>query len=210
MKVDLIGNLYVIAAPSGAGKTSLVKALIENQTELNVAISHTTRPRRPHEQDGLNYHFVSAEQFARMEQDGEFIESAQVFNNKYGTSWTAIHSILASGKNIILEIDWQGANQIRKVITDCILIFILPPSLEELQHRLLARGQDHREVITQRMSAAVDEISHYGEFDYIIINDKFDDALSQLKAIIKGDSQHLSREHQEENLKNLLNSLLSS
>lgn len=210
MKMDLTGKLYVIAAPSGAGKTSLVKALVENSSDLNVAISHTTRPRRPHEQDGVNYHFVSPALFAKMLQEGEFVEYARVFDNHYGTSWSAIHSILATGKDIILEIDWQGASQILKVIPDCISIYILPPSLETLKTRLQQRGQDDSDVIEQRMNAAVDEISHFGEFDFLVVNDDFDIALADLKSIITGAGNHLSCRTQRKNLRALLNSLLST
>jgi guanylate kinase len=209
MKMNLTGKLFVIAAPSGAGKTSLVKALVERHNDLNVAISHTTRPRRAHEQDGVNYHFVSAGKFAEMQAEGEFIEAATVFDNQYGTSWSAIHSILATGKNIILEIDWQGANQIRTVIDDSVLVFILPPSMDALQNRLNHRGQDDCRVIEQRMSAAVNEMSHFGEFDFLIVNDVFEEALDELDIIIEGGGEHLSLSRQKQNLQNLLNSLLS-
>jgi len=208
--MDLAGKLYVIAAPSGAGKTSLVKALVENNSHLNVAISHTTRPKRPDEQDGINYHFVSAASFASMRQTGEFVEYAEVFDNLYGTSWSAIQSILDTGKDIILEIDWQGANQILKVIPDCISIFILPPSLETLQARLQHRGQDNSDIIAQRMDAAVNEVSHFSEFDFLVVNDDFDVAVADLESIIIGQGNHLSSVAQQRNLRILLNSLLST
>lgn len=210
MKMDLAGRLYVIAAPSGAGKTSLVKALVENNGNLNVAISHTTRPRRSDEQDGVNYHFVSSELFAVMQQEGDFVESAEVFNNQYGTSWVAINAILAAGKDIVLEIDWQGASQIFKVISDCISIFILPPSLETLKTRLQKRAQDDSNVIGQRMNAAVDEISHFDAFDFLVVNDNFNAALADVESIIAGSGDRLSSRLQHKKLQNLLNSLLSS
>jgi len=210
MKIDLAGKLYVIAAPSGAGKTSLVEELVESSSDLNVAISHTTRPRRPHEQDGVNYHFVSPAAFERMRENGEFVEYARVFDNHYGTSWSAIHTILETGKDIILEIDWQGASQILEVMPDCVSIFILPPSLETLKTRLEQRGQDDSEVIEQRMNAAVNEISHFGEFDFLVVNDNFDVALADLKSIIIGRGGHLSSATQRKNLHILLNGLLST
>ncbi|MDK1024048.1 MAG: guanylate kinase [Gammaproteobacteria bacterium] len=210
MKMDLAGKLYVIAAPSGAGKTSLVKALVENNDALNVAISHTTRPRRLDEQDGVNYHFISSEAFTKMRQAGDFVEYAEVFNNQYGTSWSAIHAILATGKDIVLEIDWQGASQIHTAISDRISIFILPPSLETLKTRLQKRGQDGPNVIEQRMNAAVDEISHFDDFDFLVVNDNFDSALADLESIITGSGDHLSSRFQRKRLQNLLNSLLST
>jgi guanylate kinase len=210
MKMDLTGRLYVIAAPSGAGKTSLVKALVEQNSDLNVAISHTTRPRRSHEQDGINYHFVSPVSFEKMRQAGEFVEYAKVFDNSYGTSWSALRTILATGKDIILEIDWQGASQILNVISDCLSIFILPPSLETLKTRLQQRGQDDSDIIEQRMNAAVDEISHFDEFDFLVVNDAFDMALADLELIIAGKGDHLSARTQRDSLHILLNSLLST
>ena len=210
MKMDLAGKLFVIAAHSGAGKTSLVEALVNADSNLNVAVSHTTRPRRPHEHDGVNYHFVSPASFTRMREKGEFVEYARVFDNHYGTSWSAVHTILATGKDIILEIDWQGASQILKVMPECISIFIFPPSLEALKTRLQKRGQDDSVVIDQRMSAAVDEISHFDEFDFLVVNDDFNIALEDLKSIIGGKGSHLSSSTQRKNLRMLLNTLLST
>ncbi len=208
--MEIAGNLYVVAAPSGAGKTSLVKALIESSDDLNVAISHTTRPRRPYEVDHINYHFVSEETFSDMLERHEFIEHAEVFNHHYGTSWAAIHAILATGKHIILEIDWQGAAQIRHVITDCVSIFILPPSLEALKTRLENRGQDDPSVIAQRMNMAIDELSHFAEFDFLVVNDDFDTALANLKAIIMGEGRRFSLAEQIRENRLLLNDLLQS
>ncbi len=210
MTMDLAGKLYVIAAPSGAGKTSLVKALVENSSDLNVAISHTTRAKRPDEQNGVNYHFVSPASFASMRQKGEFVEYAEVFDNLYGTSWSAIRTILDAGNDIVLEIDWQGASQIQKVMPDCISIFILPPSLEALKTRLQQRGQDNSDVITLRMDAAVDEVSHFSEFDFLVVNDEFDMALADLESIIDGKGSHLSSTTQHKKLHILLNRLLST
>jgi guanylate kinase len=209
MTMVLAGKLYVVAAPSGAGKTSLVKALVENTSDLNVAVSHTTRPRRPDEQNGVNYHFVCPAIFTSMQKNGEFVEYARVFDNHYGTSWAAINSILDTGKSIILEIDWQGASQIHKVMPDCISIFILPPSLQALKARLQQRGQDDPDVIAQRMNAAVDEVSHFSEFDFLVVNDEFDIALADLESIITGKGSYLSSTAQRKNLRTLLNRLLS-
>jgi guanylate kinase len=208
--MEIAGNLYVVAAPSGAGKTSLVNALVESSDDLSVAISHTTRPRRPYEIDHINYHFVSEETFSHMLDRHEFIEHAEVFNYHYGTSWAAIQTILATGKHIILEIDWQGAAQIRQVITDCVSIFILPPSLQALKTRLETRGQDDPDVIAQRMNMAIAELSHFADFDYLVVNDDFGTALSHLKAIIRGKGDPFSREAQERGNRRLLDDLLQS
>jgi guanylate kinase len=210
MTMDLKGKLYVIAAPSGAGKTSLVKALVEKNGSLRVAVSHTTRPRRPDEEDGVNYHFIGQATFDNMQRNDEFVESAKVFDNYYGTSWSAIHAILEIGKDIILEIDWQGANQISNRMPSCISIFILPPSLETLKSRLQRRGQDDPDVIAQRMAAAVDEISHYSEFDYLVVNDEFDQALADLESIVAGKGSQLSWRIQRKNLQILIDRLLSN
>ena len=208
--MEIAGNLYVVAAPSGAGKTSLVKALIESSDNLNVAVSHTTRPRRPHEVDHVNYHFVSEETFSKMLERHEFIEHAEVFNHRYGTSWAAIHRILETGKHIILEIDWQGAAQIRRVITDCVSIFILPPSLAALKTRLENRGQDDPGVIAQRMNMAIDELSHFAEFDFLVVNDDFETALSHLKAILRGEGARFSLAQQRRENRRLLSDLLQT
>lgn len=177
------GSLYIISAPSGAGKTSLVSKLLELDSKINVSISSTTRAKRPGEVDGVNYHFLSPESFQEKIEDGDFLEHAQVFDNFYGTSKTAVEEQLKSGKDVILEIDWQGAQQVRALIPDATTIFILPPSKEELLRRLTGRGTDSEEIIARRMKDAESEMSHYKEFDYIVINNNFDLALKQLHSI---------------------------
>jgi len=201
------GILYTIFAPSGAGKTSLVKALLDQRPELTVSISHTTRAQRPGEVDGVNYHFVDRETFIAMIERGEFLEQAEVFGNLYGTSQQWVEQTLASGRDVILEIDWQGAQQIRRLMPDNIGIFILPPSLDTLLHRLNSRGQDNVEVIERRMAQAHDEISHYTEADFLVVNDQFDKALADLAAIVR--AQPLCLENQLNTLDSLLNSLLN-
>ncbi len=178
------GNLFIISAPSGAGKTSLVGALLNSNKQIALSISYTTRAARPGETNGKHYHFVSREQFLRMAQHGDFLESAEVYGNFYGTSQSWIENELASGRDILLEIDWQGAAQVRKLMPRAISIFILPPSLAALETRLKGRGQDSAEVIARRLHAAQEDISHVAEFDYVIINDKLDVALQQLEAVI--------------------------
>ncbi len=179
------GKLYIIAAPSGAGKTSLVKAMVESTPHVKVSISHTTRPIRPGEQDGVNYHFTTPETFKSMLGQGLFLEHAEVFGNYYGTSESWVREQLEKGEDVILEIDWQGAQQIRRLMPDAVSIFILPPSREALHERLVGRGQDPEEVIERRMAQAVNEMSHYNEFEYIVINDEFDLALRDLQTIIR-------------------------
>lgn len=179
------GKLYIIAAPSGAGKTSLVKAMVESTPHVKVSVSHTTRPMRPGEQDGVNYHFVSVDTFKDMLSQGQFLEHAEVFGNFYGTSGHWVQQQLEQGEDVILEIDWQGALQIRRLMPDVVSIFILPPSREALHERLVGRGQDSPEVIAKRMAQAVSEMSHYHEFNYIVINDEFDLALRDLQTIIR-------------------------
>lgn len=178
------GTLYIVAAPSGAGKTSLVKSLVETTSDVVVSISHTTRPLRPGEQDGVHYHFIPLPSFETMIAQGAFLEHAQVFGNRYGTSRAAVLAKLQAGLDVILEIDWQGAQQVRKQLPDSPSIFILPPSRDALRQRLAGRGQDSAEVIERRMAAALDELSHYVEFDYLVINDQFETALTELSAII--------------------------
>lgn len=180
-----IGNLYIVSAPSGAGKTSLVKALLEAEPRVRVSVSHTTRPMRPGEVDGVNYHFVSREQFTAMLEQDAFLEHAQVFDNFYGTSQHWVEQTLAEGYDLILEIDWQGAQQVRRLLPQAKSIFILPPTQEALRHRLTNRGQDSGEIIERRMRDAVSEMSHYVEFDYLVINDDFGHALQDLKAIFR-------------------------
>lgn len=191
------GNLFIVSAPSGAGKTSLVSALLKQNRQIELSISYTTRPPRPGETNGKDYHFISREMFLEMAKDGDFLESAEVYGNYYGTSQPWIEQQLAGGRDILLEIDWQGAAQVRKLMPHAISIFILPPSLTALESRLKGRGQDSAEVIARRLQAAQEDISHVAEFDYVIINDKLDEALQQLAAVttaagLRRDSQ-LSR-----------------
>lgn len=178
------GSLFIVAAPSGAGKTSLVNALVESMPGVSLSVSHTTRSKREGEVDGEDYYFVSQKQFIDLQGQGAFLESATVFDNAYGTSTEAVKKQLDSGFDVILEIDWQGAQQVRKNHPDSIGIFILPPSRSSLETRLKGRGQDSDEVIARRMRDAKSELSHYVEFDYLVVNDDFDLALSQLKSII--------------------------
>ena len=178
------GTLYVFAAPSGAGKTSLVKALLDASDGIEVSVSHTTRAPRPGEVDGVNYHFTDVAVFNVMVNEGSFLEHAQVFDNFYGTARANIEERLATGVDVILEIDWQGARQVRQQFPDSLGVFILPPSRQALEDRLRGRGQDGDEVIARRMEDAESEMSHYAEFDFLVINDDFDTALAELKAII--------------------------
>ncbi|MDY0008046.1 MAG: guanylate kinase [Spongiibacteraceae bacterium] len=187
------GTLYTVSAPSGAGKTSLVKALVETVRGLRVSVSHTTRPMRPGEQDGVNYHFVDRAAFGAMLDRGAFLEHAQVFGNHYGTSQEWVEQTVAGGEDVILEIDWQGAQQVRRLVPGAVSLFILPPSLEALRARLTGRGQDDSSVIDARMQGAVDEMVHYAEADYLIINDDFVHALEALKAIVLAQRQRLER-----------------
>lgn len=187
------GQLYVISAPSGAGKTSLVKALREHLPGIAVSVSHTTRAMRPGEENGVHYHFVDHASFEKMAAHGEFLEHAQVFDNYYGTSKAAVELNLAAGQDVILEIDWQGAQQVRKLFPDARGIFILPPAREVLEARLRGRGQDGEEVIARRMRDAVTEMEHYGEFDYVVVNDIFEEALRELACIFRAERLHLVR-----------------
>lgn len=202
-----LGTLYTVSAPSGAGKTSLVSALIKSNPEVCVSISHTTRPMRPGEVDGVNYHFVDHATFEQMLDKGEFLEHARVFNNLYGTSQKWVMDTLAQGIDVILEIDWQGARQVRKLMPDTVSLFILPPSLACLRQRLTGRGQDDESVIEARMSEAISEMSHYPEADYLIINDDFTLALAQFQALIT--SQHIRLARQVERHSELLQALLA-
>ena len=179
------GNIYVIAAPSGAGKSTLVNALCKLDPQVQLSVSHTTRAMRPGEVDGVNYFFVTTADFQTMIATSEFLEYAQVYENYYGTNINTIKQFLATGKDIILEIDWQGAQQIRKLFHEAVLIFILPPSLPILAERLKKRNTDSANVIEKRLSVAMDDISHAPEFDYLIINDSFDAALQDLCSIIR-------------------------
>ncbi|WP_286240500.1 guanylate kinase [Neptuniibacter halophilus] len=201
------GTLYVVSAPSGAGKTSLVKAMLEQDKKIVVSVSHTTRPMRPGEQDGVDYNFVSMETFNQMIEDADFLEFAEVFTNKYGTSQRWVEQQLEQGLDVILEIDWQGAQQVRRLMPDCRSVFILPPSREALQQRLTGRGQDSEDVIALRMSEAASEMSHYGEYDYLVINDEFDTALEELHAVFL--AQRLQIGKQQKQQAELLAQLLS-
>lgn len=201
------GTLYTISAPSGAGKTSLVAELLKRTAQLSVSVSHTTRPMRPGEQDGVNYHFISHDTFHEMLGKAAFLEHAQVFDNFYGTSQQWVESELARGEDVILEIDWQGAQQVRRLMPETIAIFILPPSREALNERLTGRGQDDDSVIQRRMDAAVAEMSHYVEGDYVVINDDFDVALADLESIIR--ARRLQLDKQQDRHAKLLRALLS-
>ncbi|WP_045096057.1 guanylate kinase [Legionella fallonii] len=191
---DYTGNLYIVAAPSGGGKTSLVRYLIETLDSIEVSVSHTTRAMRPGERNGVDYFFVSEEEFIRMVDDNAFIEHARVFNHLYGTSTAQIAGRLAQGIDVVLDIDWQGAEQIRRIFSDAISIFIIPPSLEELKSRLMNRRQDKDEVISERMKKAQDELSHYPEFDYLIVNDNFEHAAAELEAIVIANRLRMDRQ----------------
>jgi guanylate kinase len=185
------GRLFVIAAPSGAGKTSLVKALLQRKPELHVSVSHTTRRRRATEEDGREYHFVSVEEFLRLRDQGQFLEHAQVFDNYYGTGHRPVESELARGHNVVLEIDWQGAQQVRRAMPDCVTIFILPPSRRSLEERLRNRQTDSDEVIARRLRDAVGDMSHWNEFNYVVVNDTFDKAVADLAHIVEGHGEPL-------------------
>ncbi|MCZ6829125.1 MAG: guanylate kinase [Gammaproteobacteria bacterium] len=201
------GTLFTVSAPSGAGKTSLVEALIRRCQQLRVSVSHTTRPMRPGEQEGVNYHFVTDTVFQDMLARDAFLEHARVFDNSYGTSQEWVSQQLASGLDVILEIDWQGAGQITRLQPDSVSIFILPPSREALQQRLFKRGQDDPAVIQRRMAEAVDEISHHAQSDFIVVNDDFDTALQELECIL--DCHRLRASVQGQRWQSLLSELLS-
>ncbi len=201
------GTLFTVSAPSGAGKTSLVEALAKRCERICVSISHTTRGMRPGEQDGVNYHFVTEAAFQEMLSRGAFLEHAQVFRNCYGTSQEWVEAQLAQGRDVILEIDWQGAEQIKRQRPQSVSVFILPPSRHALLERLTNRGQDGEEVIQQRMNQAVDEISHYPEADFIVVNDDFEQALDELQCVV--DSQRMRTEAQIVRWRELFTELLS-
>ncbi|WP_193015845.1 guanylate kinase [Proteus sp. FME41] len=190
------GTLYIVSAPSGAGKSSLIQALLKTQPlyDTQVSVSHTTRPMRPGESHGEHYFFVTEEEFKSMIESGDFLEHACVFGNYYGTSGKVIKEILASGVDVFLDIDWQGAQQVRKAMPEARSIFILPPSKEELYRRLRGRGQDSEDVITKRMSQAVSEMDHFNEYDYLLINDDFNTALADLQSIIRSEKLRLDRQ----------------
>lgn len=186
-----MSKLFVISAPSGAGKTSLVRALLERRANLSVSVSHTTRAQRPNEVDGRDYHFVTRERFEELKAAGAFLEHARVFDNDYGTGAEQVRERLAEGRDVVLEIDWQGAQQVRRSLPESVTIFILPPSREALRERLRMRRTDSLEVIERRLRDAVADMSHYREFDYVVVNDDFERALLELNAILDGRGQAL-------------------
>lgn len=204
-----LGNLYIISAPSGAGKSSLINALLADlpRSQVQLSISHTTRNPRPGEEHGVHYYFTQHEEFKRLIEQGHFLEWAEVFGNYYGTSLPMIERSLEQGIDVFLDIDWQGARQIRAKVPNVKTIFILPPSKAELEKRLIGRGQDSAETIAKRMSEAVSEMSHYNEFDYVIVNDDFQVALSELKSILI--AERLKQAVQAERYQFLIASLLS-
>ena len=201
------GRLFVIAAPSGAGKTSLVKALLASTPSLRLSVSHTTRRRRPTEEEGREYHFVTGPEFERLRAAGEFLEHARVFDNFYGTSRAFVGQQLAAGHDVVLEIDWQGAQQVRRAMPQCVSVFILPPSRATLAERLARRATDTPEVIARRLADAAGDMSHYLEFDYVVVNDDFARAVEDLKRIVAGDAKDLRSDRPQ--LASLLAQLLS-
>jgi len=178
------GILFIVSAPSGAGKTSLLRELVPADPRLVMSVSHATRARRPGEEDGVHYHFVSFERFEQLVEEGAFLEHARVFDNYYGTAESAVREQLAAGRDVVLEIDWQGARQVRRRFAEAISIFITPPSIEALRERLSARGQDSAQIVERRMADARSELSHYQEYDYLVVNDDFGTALADLRAIV--------------------------
>lgn len=201
------GKLYIISAPSGAGKTSLVKRLIAELADITVSVSHTTRTMRPGEIDGKDYFFVSLPEFQAMQETQAFLEHARVFDNFYGTARQTVVDNLYLGRDVILEIDWQGAQQVKRLWPDAVSVFILPPSIEVLLDRLKKRGQDDSATIARRMRDAVTEMQHYFEFDFLLVNDNFDEALNQLKSIVI--AHRLAQQRQQQKLQSLLASLLA-
>lgn len=201
------GTLFIVSAPSGAGKTSLVRELIESLDGIQVSVSHTTRARRDGEVDGVNYHFTDTATFEAMIERGEFFEYAKVFDNYYGTSRQAAQTVLDAGQDVILEIDWQGARQVREQMPEAVSIFILPPSRSELERRLASRGTDEHAIIARRMRDAISEMSHYDEYDYLVVNDDFTTALRELQSLVI--SRRLTRPIMSERHAPLLATLLS-
>ena len=203
---DARGSLFIISAPSGAGKTSLVKALVEKDSNLRASVSHTTRSPRPGEKEGRNYHFVKKSFFDKMVNQGEFLESAQVFDHFYGTSKLWVQSQLKAGTDVVLEIDWQGASQIKERMPLACAIFILPPSKNALRERLMSRGQDNSEVIQRRMDQAANEMSHFESSDYLVLNSNFEEALNELEVIVK--AQRMRTVNRSKSLENILSEML--
>jgi guanylate kinase len=191
------GRLYVVSAPSGAGKTSLVRALMEREPRIRFSVSYTTRKPRPNEIPGRDYHFVSPERFAEMVARDEFLEHAQVFDNSYGTGVHAVEEALENGEQLLLEIDWQGARQVRARLPEARSIFILPPTREALEQRLKGRSTDSDEVIRRRLRDAAEDLTHWAEFDYVVINDRFDKALEDLRAVVEDRGGHLAAQRPE-------------
>ena len=183
------GHLFLVTAPSGAGKTSLVRALLKDHPNIKFSISYTTRKQRPNEKHAHDYHFVDRPEFERMVAAGEFLEHAQVFDNYYGTARATVEAEMQAGHDVLLEIDWQGAAQVRELMAEAVSIFILPPSRAELERRLRTRGTDDDAVIARRLKDAVGDMSHWHEFDYVVVNDSFENALSELSAIVTGRGQ---------------------
>ncbi len=190
------GTLFVISAPSGAGKTSLVSEMLRQDSRLGVSVSHTTRPMREGEQNGVNYHFVSRDEFEAMIARGDFLEHADVFGNYYGTSQVWVRETLATGQDVILEIDWQGAKQVRRLIPECVSVFIVPPSAEVLRQRLVGRGTDAADVVERRLAEAEEECRHAVEFDYLVVNDDFSTALADLLAIVRSRRLQITAQQQ--------------
>lgn len=201
------GTLFIVSAPSGAGKTSLVKALLERDPELSLSVSCTTRPMRPGERDGVHYHFLTQERFRAELSEGAFLEHAEVFGNFYGTREVDVRHCIASGRDLMLEIDWQGARQVRERFPAAVGVFVLPPSIQVLEQRLRGRGTDSDEVIARRMTQAHDEMRHYDEYDYLVVNDRFETALDALAAVILAERQRLA--HQRPRLASLLGQIES-
>ncbi|VAW80559.1 Guanylate kinase [hydrothermal vent metagenome] len=204
----MAGTLYIISAPSGAGKTSLVKALLEHLDGISVSVSHTTRARRPGEVDGVDYYFIDKSDFESLVAAGDFLEHAKVFDHYYGTSRAAVLDKLEAGEDVILEIDWQGAQQAHEAFPEAVKVFILPPSLGALRERLTRRGQDSEEIIARRMTAAASEMSHHDEYHYLIFNGDFDTALDELEALVR--ARRLRHDAQQQRYATELTGLLAS
>ncbi len=202
------GNLFIVSSPSGAGKSSLISALLDKHNDMKVSVSHTTRAPRPGEENGVHYHFTDVDTFKQLIEQDEFYEWAEVFGNYYGTSKSAIQAQLEQGIDVFLDIDWQGAQQMRGLVEDLKTIFILPPSRTELENRLNKRGQDSAEVIAKRMAQAQSEMSHYNEYDFLLINDDFEQTLEQFEQIVLAHRQQLP--NQQSKFANLITELLAN